>query len=101
MALDEVSAHTSGGADGALEIESVMVLQAAEIGAAEGLGRDADGELGGRERCDGQTCTVNADAIALMGVIKDLGAFGDCEGRAALGGRDKAGDGWLLSQVGY
>ena len=53
MSLHEVPAHARRGADGALEVHGGEVDEGAKVCAAEGLGGDADGELGGAEGGDG------------------------------------------------
>ena len=46
MSLYEVPAHARRGADGAFEVYGGGLGERAEVGAAEGFGGDADGELG-------------------------------------------------------
>ena len=56
MSLHEVPAHARRGADGALKVHGGGLDEGAKVCAAEGLGGDADGELGGGEGGDGQAC---------------------------------------------
>lgn len=90
MALDEVSAHTGGGEDSALEIYMRGLLEGGERAAPEGFGGEGDGEGGGSgigrgERDYGQTDAIDGDAVAEVGVREQGGAVGDCEVDTARG----------------
>lgn len=59
-----MTAHASTGRDGALEVNARGLPERAEVGAAQGLGRDTDGEDGGCEVCNGEAGAVDTDAVA-------------------------------------
>ena len=46
MALKEVAAETGAGEEGTFEVDAGVLLEVAEVGAAEGFGGDADFEGG-------------------------------------------------------
>jgi len=46
VALEEVAAETGAGEEGAFEVNAGVLLEVAEVGAAEGFGGDADFEGG-------------------------------------------------------
>ena len=92
MTLHEMSAHASGCTDSALEIDSVVILQCAEIGATECFGGYTDGELGGCEGCDSEASTIDADAVAFVGVGEGRSAVCDNRGLATLGVGVEGGD---------
>lgn len=77
MALDEMTAHPRGGADSSLQIDGTAFAQLGQIRAPQSLGGDADFEVVGREVGDGQACAVDADAVAQVAVVEDLGAVAD------------------------
>lgn len=95
-----MAAHARVGAHGALEVDARGGGQRAEVGQAQGLGRDADGELGGRgggEGYDGEADAVDGDGVAEVGVGEEGGGGreGDGEGGAAGGvGGVELGDDW-------
>lgn len=54
MALHEVSPKADMCCDGALEVDAGAECERAEVGAAEGFGRDADFKAGAVEGGDGE-----------------------------------------------
>lgn len=76
--------------DRALEVDGVALREGAEVRAAQGFGRDADGEGRVREGGYGEAGAVDADGVAVMAVDEDGGGVGDYQGRApgCIGGAE-------------
>ena len=67
VALDEVSAHFGSGVEGGLEVDFAAELDAAEAGAAEGLGEEVKCEDVARDVGGGEAASVDGDAVAKLG----------------------------------
>jgi len=97
VTLQEVTAQPRARQQRRLEVDLALLLQPAEIGAPQGLGRNADLErvAAGGQLGDGQTGAVDADGIAEFRVVQNAGAVGDGEGvaAAARGGAVEGRDG--------
>ena len=64
-----MSAHPRRRRYRSLEIDIAVLLERAEIRAAQGLGRDANFEGGFVEGHNSKTSAVDADAVAEMAVV--------------------------------
>lgn len=69
--------------DRALKVDGVALREGAKVRAAQGFGRDADGECRVREGGYGEAGAIDADGVAVMAVDEDGGGIGDYQGGAA------------------
>lgn len=94
-------AHARVRRDGALEVDGVALRQRAEVRAAQGFGRDADGEGGVGEGRYGEAGAIDAYGVAIVAVDEDGGGVGNYESGAAgcIGGVE-GGDNWVESVSG-
>jgi hypothetical protein len=74
VALDKVAAHAGVSPDGALQVHMARLNERAEVGDAQRLRGDADGEGVLGEGSNGQADTVDGDGVALVAVCEEVGS---------------------------
>ena len=99
MTLHKVASHACVRSHGALEVDVAALFQTAQVRASQSLRRNTDFELVFAELSHGKTGTVDADAVAEVGIAKDIGAARDGQtGAAAAAGGfvmlDETRNGW-------
>ena len=85
VALDEVSAHFRPDVEGGLEVHFTSELDAAEAGAAEGLGEEVEGEVFALDVGGGEAAAVDGDAVAKLGGGGERGRTEGEAGALAVG----------------